>query len=86
MTRKLLALVTAASISVAAAAPVTAQGMSMGFDMLTGAVFNALQSRGLPTDNINDLSLSQIATIKGILDSDDNDGQKTRSIKAILDR
>ena len=86
MTRKLLALVTAASISVAAAAPVMAQGMSMGFDMLTGAVFNALQSRGLPTDNINDLSLSQIATIKGILDSDDNDGNKTQSIKAILNR
>jgi hypothetical protein len=86
MTRKLLALATAASISVAAAAPVMAQGMSMGFDMLTGAVFNALQARGLPTDNINALSLSQIAIIKGILDSDDNDGNKTQAIKAIINR
>jgi len=86
MTRKLVALVTAASISVAAAMPAVSQGMEMGFNMLTGAVFNELRSRGLPTDNIQDLTLSQLAIIKGILDGDDNDGNKTQQIKAILAR
>ena len=86
MTRKLVALITAASISVAAAMPAMAQGMNMGFDMLTGAVFNELRARGLPTDNINDLTLSQIAIIKGILDSDENSGSKTQQIKAIIER
>ena len=86
MTRKLIAIVTAASISLAAAAPVLAQGMDMGFNMLTGAVFNELKSRGLPTESIDTLTLAQIAIIKGILDSDDSEGKKTQNIKAILSR
>jgi len=87
MTRKILAIVTAATISMAAAAPVAhAQGMEMGFNMLTGAIYNELKARGLPTDNINDLTLSQLAIIKGILDSDDGEGKKTNNIKAILNR
>jgi len=87
MTRKIIAIVTAATISMAAAAPmVQAQGMEMGFNMLTGAVYNELRARGLPTDGINDLTLSQLAIIKGIVDGDDGEGKKTNNIKAILNR
>ncbi|MDJ0824591.1 MAG: hypothetical protein QNJ16_03720 [Rhodobacter sp.] len=85
MTRKLVALTTAAAISLAAAAPAV-QAMDMEFNMLTGAVFNALKSRGIPTDNIDTLTLSEIAVIKGILDSDDSEGSKTQSIKNIVTR
>jgi len=85
MTRKIIALVTAATISLAAAAPAV-HAMGMEFNMLTGAVYNALKSRGLPTDNIDTLTLSQIATIKDIVDSDASEGQKNQRIKAVLDR
>ena len=81
MTR-ILALATAATITLAPA--VQAQTMEMEFNMLTGAVFNALQSRGLPTDNIQELSLSEIATIRNILNSDESEGQQTQRIETIL--
>ena len=81
MTR-ILALATAATITLAPA--LQAQTMDMEMNMLTGAVFNALQSRGLPTDNINELSLAEIATIQNILRSDESEGQKTQRIEAIL--
>ena len=81
MTR-ILALATAATITLAPA--VQAQTMEMEFNMLTGAVFNALQSRGISTEGINDLSLSEIATIKNILGSDESEGQKTQRIEQII--
>ena len=56
----------------------------MEFNMLTGAVFNELRSRSIPTDNIDSLSLSQIAVIKSILDSDDPEGTKTQRIKTVV--
>lgn len=81
MTR-ILALATAATLSLAPVAQ--AQTMEMEFNMLTGAVFNALQSMGLPTDNIQNLSLSQIAQIRNIMSSDDSEGQKTQRIEQII--
>lgn len=81
MTR-ILALATAATITLAPA--LQAQPMEMEFNMLTGAVFNALQSRGIATENINSLSLSEIATIKNILGSDESEGQKTQRIEQII--
>ena len=85
MTRKSVALATAATVSLTAMAP-AAYAMGMEFNMLTGAVFNELNQRGLPTDNIQELTLSQLAIIKGILDSDESEGTKTNNIKAILAR
>lgn len=85
MTRKLVAFVTAATLSMAAAAPAV-HAMEMEFNMLTGAVYNELKSRGLPTDNIDTLTIGQIAAIRSIVDSDDNDGNKTQQIKAIVNR
>lgn len=85
MTRKIVALTTAAVLSLSAMAP-AAYSMSLEFNMLTGAVFNELRSRGLPTENIHDLTLSQLAIIKGIVDGDGSEGKKTENIKAILNR
>ena len=86
MTRKLIALATAASISMAAVAPAMAQSMDMGFSMLTGAVFNELRQRGIPTDNVDNLTVSQLAQIKNILNDDMSEGQKTTRIEAIVNR
>jgi len=85
MTRKIVALATAAAISLATFAPAVS-AMETEFNMLTGAVYNALRSFDLPTDNIENLTLAQIATIKGILDGDDGGGNKKLQIKAILER
>lgn len=85
MTRNIIALATAATVSFAAFAPAV-QAMDMEFNMLTGAVYQELKQRNLPTDGINNLTLSQIAIIKGIVDSDDSEGQKSNRIKAILNR
>ena len=84
MTRKLIALATVASISAASLAPVAVNAMGMEFNMLTGAVFNELRSRSIPPDNIDSLSLSQIAVIKSILDSDDPEGTKTQRIRTVV--
>lgn len=81
MTR-ILALATAATITLAPA--VQAQTMEMEFNMLTGAVFNALQSRGISTENIDELTLAEIATIRNLLNSGDNEGQITQRIEQIL--
>ncbi len=81
---------TMTALAIAAAAATTggtaAVAMDMEFNMLTGAVFNELRSRNLPTENIDKLSLSQIAIIKGIVDGDESEGEKTNRIQAILAR
>ncbi len=84
MTRKLAALLTAAAISAAAVAP-AAQAMNMEFNMLTGAVYNALKARNLPTDVIDTLTLDQVGQIRAVLDDDSiADSNKTQRIKAII--
>ncbi len=84
MTRKLIALVTAATISLAAVAP-AAQSMEMEFNMLTGAVYNALKARDLPTDGMDALTLNQIGQIGAILNDDSiSESNQTQQIKAII--
>lgn len=85
MRRRLIALATAATLGLGATAP-SAQTLEMGYDMLTGAVYNMLVQRGLPTDKINDLSLQEIAQIKGLLDGGEPEGQKDQRIRTILDK
>lgn len=83
MKRNIMALATASAIAFAAMAP-SAQAMENEFNMLTGAIYNAFVTMGLPTDKIQDLSLSEVAQIKNLLEQDGmgSDGQ----IKVILDR
>lgn len=59
--------------------------MSQGFSMLTGAVYNALNSQGFDTTNINNLSLSEIAQIRNLLTGDMGNSERQR-IELILDR
>jgi len=82
MKTKLIALATVAAL---ASAPAFAQSTtSQGFDMLTGSLYNSFTSMGIETAGIQDLSLSQIAQIKDVLDGDVSDGNKKSRIKAIM--
>lgn len=83
MKRNILAVTTA--LAIGAWAPTSsAQTMEMGYNMLTGAVYNLLRTRHLPTDDIGNLTLNQLAQIKSIADSSDSDGQKNQRIESIL--
>ena len=84
MTRKLVALVTAATISLAAAAPAV-HAMGMEFNMLTGAVYNALKTHGVATDGVDSLTLNQIGQIRSIVDDDGiPESNKKQRIQAIV--
>lgn len=84
MTRKLVALATAATLSLSAVAPAV-HAMGLEFNMLTGAVYNALTARGIPTDGMNNLTLNQVGQIRAVLDDDTiPESQQTQRIKAIL--
>ena len=58
--------------------------MENEFNMLTGAVYNAFVQMGLPTDKIHDLSLSEVAQIKDLIE--ESGMGSTGKIKVILDR
>lgn len=58
--------------------------MGQGFNMLTGAVYNALNARGFDTSNINNLSLAEIAQIRNLLSEDMGSSERQR-IELILD-
>jgi len=67
------------------AAPVAAQDtLSMGQSMLVGSLVNSLTRMGIPTDNINNLTLSQIAEIRFILEEDMATNQQAERIRSIL--
>lgn len=85
MKRNVAALAVIASLATGAmTTSVSAMGTEL--NMLAGAVFNELVSRNIDTDNIQELTLSQLAQIKAILENDDNEGKKTQNIKAIVAR
>jgi len=83
MKTKLIALATASMIAMTA--PVLAQSSAnQGYDMLTGALFNAFVSMGIDTSSLGELSLGKIAQIKDVLDGDVPDGRKKDRIEAII--
>ena len=83
MNTKFLAVATAAAV--AFTAPVFAQNSAnQGYDMLTGALYNSFARMGMDTAGISDLSLSQVAQIKDVLDGDVSDGEKKSRIEAIM--
>lgn len=85
MKTQMMAIATVAALALAA--PAAAQSTAnQGYDMLTGALFNAFTSMGIETDQLGELSLSQIAQIKDVLDGDVSDGNKKARIEAILDQ
>lgn len=78
---------TAAAALIAISGAAFADGhANQGFSMLQTALTSSLEALGVdPTALGDDLTLGQIATIKSIIDSDDNNSQKKGRIEAILD-
>ncbi len=68
MKTTITALALAAAVATSGATAVSA--MEMEFNMLTGAVFNALKAEGIDPTNIDKLTLAEIAQIKAWLDED----------------
>ncbi|MGB5556558.1 MAG: hypothetical protein WBN04_00945 [Paracoccaceae bacterium] len=83
MKRNILALATASAIALAALAP-SAQAMENEYNMLTGAIYNAFITMGLPTDSIQELSLAEVAQIKNLLE--ETGMGSAGQIQVILDR
>ena len=85
--KKVTVFVTAAALSMATVAPAAfAQDFGDEMNMLTGAVFNALNQFGVDTDGISNLTLAQIAQLREILSGDSmSDAQKRNEINRILE-
>ena len=83
MKTKLVALATATAISFAVVAP-AANAMEMEFNMLTGAVYNALKAEGFDTTNIDQLTLGEVALIKALLEEDGMTSSTRGRIEKIL--
>lgn len=82
MTTTVKAFALTAALSLLGATAVSA--MEMEFNMLTGAVYNALKAEGFETDNIEQLSLAEIAEIKSLLEADNMGGSARTRIEQLL--
>jgi hypothetical protein len=76
----------ALAASMAVGSVPAAQAMEMEFNMLTGAVYNALKSKGFDTDKIDQLTLSEIAEINFLLSDGDMEGGGRQRINLILSK
>lgn len=79
------ALILAATTSIAAAQEDMMQGMSEGLTMLEASVAQAFERYRIDVDP-RSLSLGQIAVIRSIIISSDNEGQIKGRIEAIANR
>ena len=81
-----LKAIAAATVIALAGTSAFAQGPSMGqgFNMLQTALMNDFDRLGIPLTELELLTLGQIAVIKSIVESDDQDGQKKGRIQAII--
>ncbi|CUH38066.1 hypothetical protein JSE7799_01361 [Jannaschia seosinensis] len=88
MIRTVTALATAATLSFSgmafAEAHMSASSMNEGYNMLQTALMSDFDRLGIPTDTMDDLTLGQIAAIKSILESDDDENQTKVQIEAII--
>ena len=85
MNRTITTLATVAAIAFGGAA--VAQDRTVvgaGFSMLQTALVSDFERMGIPTDTLNNLTLGQIAAIKQVVESDDQEGQKKGRIEAII--
>jgi len=83
MKRTIVTAITAATLTLGVAAT-TVNAMGQELNMLTGAIYNELNSLGLPTDKIGDLTLGEIVQIQAYLNDESGMG-RTQGIKKILD-
>lgn len=86
MNTRILAAATAIALGLGTLGAAAQDDMSMeqGFNMLTGAVYNALSREGFDTTNIDKLSLAEIALIRQFL-SADMGGNERQQVQKILD-
>lgn len=79
-----IATISALSFGGAAFADAPVAGMGEGYDMLKSALMSDFERLGIPTDKVDHLTLGQVAAIKGIIESEDNDTQTQGQIEAII--
>jgi hypothetical protein len=86
MNRTLTALATIATLSFGSVALADAHSPSMGegFDMLQTALVGDFERLDIPTDVLDDLTLGQIAAIRSVVESEENDNQTKGQIEAII--
>jgi len=85
MHRTFIALAFAATAATTSL-PTSAIAMENEYNMLTGAVYNSLRQFGVETDNIDQLTLQEIAELRTILSGDSmSEEQKRVRIRALLE-
>ena len=78
---------TALTLSVGTASAMSDEEMiSMGHSMLTGSLFNSLKAEGLPTDGVENLTLSETVLLKNLIHGEDGMRSGTAGqVKKILE-
>jgi hypothetical protein len=75
----------ALSAGTAASAMTDEDSVTMGENMLTGALYNSLSSQGFPTEGIAKLTLSEVVLLNSLLSSDENSASRHSQIELILE-
>ena len=60
--------------------------MGAGYDMLQTAIANDFVALGIPTQELDGLTLGQLAAIKAVLESEEADSAKSSRVQAIIDQ
>lgn len=88
MNRSIKVALVATTLALPLAAPVVAQDMSTmadGQTMLVDGLTNNLERMGIDTSGVNDLTLNEVAEIRGILERDEaSDAVQKSRIESIL--
>lgn len=85
MNRTIATIATVSALTFGAAAfAQTASGMGQGYDMLQTALMSDFERIGIPTDQLDNLTLAQVAAIKGVIESEGDETQKKGQIEAII--
>ncbi len=79
-----IATISALTFGGAAIAQTAPSGMGEGYDMLQTALMSDFEQMGIPTSELDNLTLGQVAAIKGIVESEGNESQKKGEIEAII--
>ena len=83
MIGKLAAVATAAALTIGSTAPAVA--MDQELNMLMGAIYFEVKNLGLDPTNIDQLTVSQLAQIKAITSSSNDDQGAKFQVKKILE-
>lgn len=81
MKKVLGALVVAGSLAGATSGAIA---MNSEVNQLTGALYTALATRGLPTENLHKLSMAEILQIEQILSNGDSGGEMRNAVGSII--